>query len=488
MNLPELERDLIGAALFGDATKAIEASRLVSDEDFSSPITRRVWQAIRDSMEAGGGVADLGAVYQEVRAELNGHSPPLSWYGELEHATPSKADPCVHARILARDACDRRERAIAERGAGDAGGVLAAAEQIAAERKRREAIDEPVKVVVDDMADIFAAEPPPEPEVMVDGLMVRPGVVIVYGASGSGKSYALMAAASDLVLGGGCFCGVETLQIRPRVTKFGGEPDRVLWVYGSEDTKRRIHRRMIEAAGGGPHADKAFPRDRFFAASPGATCLGSPKGLRWLEERMEATKATWVVLDTIQSLTRFDVRDERIVSEWMTSLHDLRDRYQAIISPVAHTSKTPADAKSQRGKADALLGSQAWRALADGLVMIDAQDGDASDARLRLIKGKDIDDPIAPVRLTFNGETKRFRELQEDENAPQRGRVGRAAKVTVDAVLALQTAHPGGFEWSKGDRLLGVSGSSWRTARGAIQKELIDMGHVVIEGMLRWSR
>jgi hypothetical protein len=224
-------------------------------------------------------------------------------------------------------------------------------------------------------------------------------------------------------------------------------------------------------------------------------CLGTPEGIAWLEREIVAAGATVVVLDTVQSLTSatLDSMDALKVARWMAAMHGLRDRRGVVMIPVCHTSKTPGDAKSPRGKADALLGSQAWRALADGMVMIDAPDGDASQGRLRLIKGKDIEDPIAPLDITMDGETKRFRPRLEDEpehtDTRTDARMGRKSLASVDDVIALRPDSPNGLEWSRVHEKLGISKSAWFRARRDIQTVLLKQGiATMVSGWMLWSK
>jgi len=352
-----------------------------------------------------------------------------------------------------------------------------------------------------DMAEMLETEDPAPPEELVERLITRPGVVIAYGASGSGKSYALMAACLDLIGGGGCFVGAEGLQLRPRTTKFGDAPDVVLWVYGSEDPERRIRHRARELWASGPHRNQPMPRGQFLVASPGSVCLGSQEGVRWLRREIETAHATVVILDTVQSLTSssLDTSDGGQVARWMVEMHMIRDACQVVLIPVCHTSKTPSDAKSARGKADSLLGSQAWRALADGMVMIDAPDGDASAGTLRLIKGKDVDEPIPPLRIGMDGDSKRFRPLEDEQdgeaapNAPAArtdARIGRPKVFSVEKAVALRERHPDGLPWSDNAAMMALFGggeSQWFKLRAGIQRGLLALGHVVIDGRLRWG-
>lgn len=493
---PDIELELIAAALFGQATRALEATKIVRDSDIQSPVHRRVWQAVRDSLETNAGTIDFARVVDDVRGDLNGTAPPLSWYADLERAVPSTADPVLCARIIVRAACDREEREAASGTAGDPAAVSRAAEIIALIRARRTEVDTEPTPDAEDLAFVLQEEPEAKPENLVEGLITRPGIVILFGASGSGKSYAAMALGLDLVGGGGCFCGADGLQIVSRSDRLG-EPDRVLWVYGTEDPRRRIKERARELWATGPHGHKPLAPTRFKMASPGARCLGTAEGLAWLRREVESSKATVVFLDTIQSLTQatLDPSNGQDVARWLSALHRLRDDFGCVIIPVCHTSKTPTDSRTMRGKADSLLGSQAWRALSDGVVMLDCPDGDASLGTLRMIKGKDVDDPPRPMRVSMDPDTKRFYPADEDEEgnvipASERrdARGGRKADYGARDVLALRAEHPAGIEWEKVGKLLGMSRSNWSRRRQVLQDDLLRAGCVVVGGHLRWPK
>ena len=214
--------------------------------------------------------------------------------------------------------------------------------------------------------------------------------------------------------------------------------------------------------------------------------------MRWLDAAIRATKATIVVLDTIQSLVNtVDPNKAEQVAPFMVRLHRLRDAHGLVIFPVHHTSKAPTDAKTKiRSKADTMLGSQAWRALSDGVIMIDAADGDASDAEIRLIKGKDIETPPAPVRVTMEALSKRFRPLDDGEEAPVREDVRKGGRPKTDLlsnVLALRSQHVDGVEWSGIEAHIGVSRSRWYERRDEVHAALLNLGHVVVGGRLRWK-
>lgn len=495
-----LERQLVAALLFRevDPAQVDAAYALLDDGDVTDGVCRTLWQASRDCWESRRAV-DLGLIQRDVRGVLGAGAPTLAWYRELADAALVGLDLLEIARMVGHAACDdveasARRRVAMNAAEDDAAAFEAALEDLRAAQERRAAIDSGAAtrpVGSRDLTELFAAGAPPPADVLVERLIARPGVTIVFGASGSGKSYALKAAMLDLVMGGGAFAGVESFQIRPRSTRFGDDPDVVLWVFGSEDTEARIHRRALEVFSSGPHAGKQLAPGRFRVASPPpGVCLGSREGIRWLDRQIAHARASVVILDTIQSLTSATIEANRgdQVARWMSDLHRLRDKHQAVILPVAHTSKTPGDAKSPRTKADSLLGSQAWRALADGLVMIDAPDGDASQAIVRVLKGKDIDDPPPPTRIAFDGAAKRFHEALDDAPPPHpEMRPGRPPAILIGDILALRDGHPDGVRWTAIPALIGASKSTWYDRRAGIQDELLALGHVVVGGILRWS-
>jgi hypothetical protein len=505
------ERQLLAKLFEGVATPAemTQAIETLRDADFSDSVLRRLWQAARDSWESIGAV-DLPYAAKELRSELKTAAPPAIWYADLL-AEAVVGRPVLDlvtdiARAGAAAALDvaRAQAVTAFADTAPPGAMDRALAVIAAAQERRSALVSGLitrPAVAKDLVDLLETGDDQPPEELVERLITRPGVVIAYGASGSGKSYALMAACLDIVGGGGCFCGAEGLQLRPRTTRFGDEPDRVLWVYGSEDPERRIRSRARELWANGPHHDQVMPRGQFLVASPGSHCLGTPEGLRWLRREIEASRATIVILDTVQSLTSasLDTSDGGQVARWMVTLHSIRDSFGVVIIPVCHTSKTPSDAKSARGKADSLLGSQAWRALADGMVMIDAPDGDASAGTLRLIKGKDVDSPIPPLRIGMDGDSKRFRPLEDEEGEGQQGaqagrvdaRIGRPKVFNLDAAVALRRGHPDGLPWSDNAAMMALFGggrTQWFSQRADLQRALLALGHVVVDGRLRWDR
>ena len=250
-----------------------------------------------------------------------------SFLSRVMATVPTSANAAHYARIV-RDLSRRRDVVVAsarfeaasrKEDASAEWAALEMARRRLAESLRGEEDERPL--ILDDAADMMEEPEEGPPESLIERLIVRPGVVILFGASGSGKSWALMAGLYDLVHGGGAFCGVEGFQIKARTTRFGDEPDRVLWVYGSEDNRRRIKRRIRTCGQHGPHAGKTLGSGLFMPTSvPEGACLASPKGLAWLRRAIEQTKATVVVLDTIQSLvSSIDTNKGELVAPFILS-------------------------------------------------------------------------------------------------------------------------------------------------------------------------
>lgn len=349
------------------------------------------------------------------------------------------------------------------------------------------------KPTLRDLVDVLSEPDPPPPEMLVDRLFVRPSVNIVFGPPQAGKSWAVMQLCVDLVTGGGDFLGVEGLSILPRLIKpgtFERHPDRVLWVYGSEDTERRIKLRLRKLCQG-----RATPERRtfLFSSPPPELRFNSPEGLRWLKERITESEASVVVLDTVASLTgdTLDPSKAEQVGPFLKALHALRDAHDLCLFLVHHTRKGGQDAKSQGSKADAMLGAQTWRSQSDSVLMLDCQDGKTEDVMVRSIKAKDIDKPIPATRVGLDTDTARFQELLEGDIPPERQKAsagGRKKLASVDAILALRPAHPQGVEWSSVWNLIGIAEGTFKNNRRELQTALLALDHVVVNNTLKWSR
>jgi len=443
------------------------------------------------------GLGEVPADTLRVRMEMEGNGfgvragPRL---GELLESGSARHSHAAATEVVRRLARTRREREAAKalllaKTESDRASALIALRH--ADRPARNAVSPDAWEW--DFAKVHAEEEPAPPDEFIERMIVRPSVNVMFGPPSSGKSWALLNSCLDAVHGGGCFADVEMLQIRPRVSKFGGDPESCLWVFGSEDTERRMRSRTRTSYRNGPHHDKDPAEGRFtFTTPPADLLLNHAAGQRWLEQKIARLRPSILVLDTVASLTgeSLDVNKAEQVGPWLKWLHRLRDVYGLIVWIVHHTRKGGQDPKSAGGaKADAMLGAQTWRSLSDAVVMLDAIDGDTAKVTLRVVKAKDIDAPPPALHLTLDPESARFRELLEDEAAPERprNRGGRAAKVTTAAVLALRSSHPDGIDWSAMPEKLGAGRSTWFRERGPIQDELSSLGHVVVGGILKWA-
>lgn len=493
-----LERALIGAALFGPDEYVNQSLTIVNDADFEDPVLRRIWQAVRDSCEATGKAPDINSVFNDVKSSLNGTAPSFAWYAKLEHDTPTSIDPVVCANMLIREVGERRKTEIVAeaRGANSPAAISAAKRKIDLVDARLEEIDGLRKKEIDqwDGAAILAMPEPQPPEELVERLLVRKGVHIIFGPPQSGKSAVTLAAMLDLVMGGGCFFGSEELQITTRRSFETNEiQDRVLWCFGSEDTLEDQQWRLRSVHASGPHYDKPLPPGAFiFATPPGTTVLNNYDGLDWLRQKIVASKATVVVLDTVASLTGdgFDPDKAGPVALFLKSMHRLRDELGVTIILVHHTRKGSTDSKAVASKADAMMGSQAWRALTQTVLMCDATDGQVEEVVVRPVKTKGVRNPIPKFRASFDRAAGRFRLLLDDEQAPAPAPAqptGRPSKCSADAVIALRAKNPAGVPWKSLHTLLGVTPETFHNNSKKLQARLLELGHVVVEGNLKWA-
>src|SRR5206468_1216634 len=80
------------------------------------------------------------------------------------------------------------------------------------------------------------------------------------------------------------------------------------------------------------------------------------------------------------------------------------------------------------------------------------QPGPTLDVTCRLVKSKDLENPVHVWRVSFERQWGRFRMLDLDEQAPEQETVrksgGRPAKFSVEAVFALRTKYPQGIAWA----------------------------------------
>jgi len=357
----------------------------------------------------------------------------------------------------------------------------------------------PEPAVVPDSWDLSEViDEPDEPvRLFVDRLFVRPSFNVVFGPPQAGKSWAVMALCLDAVMGGGCFLGAEDLQILPFREIRDGKPEVCLWIFGSEDTKSRVKRRLKTLLASGPHAGKSVPKGAFIIATPpGGMSIHMPAGMKWVEEKIKETGATIVVMDTIASLTgaTLDVNKAEQVVPFIAWINGLRTAHDLVIHGLHHTRKGSSDAKKSDGtKADAMLGAGAWRALSESCLMLDAPDGDTSKVTVRSIKAKDIDHPIPPMTVTLESPGGRFRVLEEDEQPAERekagtGKGGRPKRFSAESVLALKAKFPFGLDWSEAtiSKALDIGHATWFDNQKSVLSELTAAGCSFTSGKVTW--
>jgi hypothetical protein len=322
-------------------------------------------------------------------------------------------------------------------------------------------------------------EPAPEaPDELVERLITRPSVNIVFGPPSSGKSWGVMQTVLDAVLGGGPFLGNPDISTMPNRDDVGTPLDRALWVFGSEDTSRRVQLRlriMLESMG---RAASTIPEGAFvYATIPPELALATPDGWKWLDDIVARRKPTVLVLDTIASLTgeTIDASKAEQVVPFMRRLHALRDTSSLTIFGLHHTRKQGQDAKkAQAAKADAMLGSQAWRSMADSVLMLDAQDGDTSSVQVRLVKSKDIDNPAPGFFVSLQNGLFRFDRWADEDAEPafSAPKPGKRSKVQPESILMLLEDHPEGLPWNQLHTHLKIARSVWYAHRDRAFRDL----------------
>lgn len=487
---PSFESDLLGAILAADpeahGAAVAAALEMVRDHDFADVVLRRLWSAARAAWESRGRI-DVA----ELRAATD--APADLLVGLAERAIEGTSIDGA-ARRVALSAVERSEIDAARRLAtgADADRNLARLElSYLAERRSELERAEATAPTTWDAADEID-KPLESVDEFIERMLVRPGIAIAFGPPSSGKSYAVLAACFDAVMGGGCFAGVESLQIRPSDGRYS-ERDRVLWVFGSEDTPRRMRARLKQMLAFGPHRGKTLPPGVFtFGKLPNGVMLNTPRGLAWLRAEIIRRKATIVALDTVASVCgdSLEVEDNGAVCSFMMRMHRLRDEFGLVIWLLHHTRKGSSDPKAQSAsKADAALGAGQWRAQTDTMVGLEAIDGNTSLVTLRVVKAKDIDVVPPAIRLTQEPQSARFSELRDDEEPPERVAAprGRRSVDVVAAVLGLRKDHPDGVSWATAGPDAGISRSVWYERREEAQVALLALGHTVVGGVLRWG-
>lgn len=418
-----------------------------------------------------------------------------SFVSRLAASTPTAANGVHYARIVKKRALEREvlaagiEHDVLTREHGN-GMATAAFERLA---KARTALDEfehapRTEAVAHDFAVTVDDPEPPAPVMFIERLIVRDSLNIFFGPPASGKSWSMMSLGLDAVTTGGTLFGSEELRIR---LPEDGREEVVLWIYGSEDNQARILRRLKKLHGKGDPNYPLRPGKFLYQTPPDGVLLHLEAGWRWLTALIEKYKPTILVLDTIASLTAglLNIRDEAEVLPFMQRLLRIRTLHRLTVIAGHHTNKPAKDEhRSTASKASSMLGSQAFLSLTEGCFMVEAKDGDTSNAIFRCVKTKDVEDPIPPLRISLDRDTGRFRMLDEEEEAPAReavtkkiGRPPRDYASEIEAVIAKE----GYVHTTLIPKILDIQPSTWANHRARVSDTLSDRGYVVIEGQWR---
>jgi hypothetical protein len=497
VNAPfEAEIGLLGAALTDDSGEAAKILFGIPVELFSNTMTAKLALAMPSAMN-GHACPDIIALAAVVRER--GDEGVLAFLRDKLFNWPTGANAALYADRIRFFANRRRERDLRSALRSATNGpqqdrAKAALDGFLALVEEEKQAAKPILQSAWDVADLRREPAEPEAVQFVSRLFVRPSFNIVFGPAQAGKSWAIMGLCIDAVTGGGNFLGCQDLPILPlRAFRDGERDERCLWVFGSEDTRGRVRRRAETLLEG-----RDLPNGRFVIATPpGGISIHMDAGWAWLMEQVERHQPTIVVLDTIASLTghTLDVNDGAEVIPFIGKINALRAERELVIFALHHTRKGGTDAKRSAGdKADAMLGSGAWRSLSEGVLMLDCQDGDTSDIRVRSIKAKDIANPFPPFRACLESPAGRFRVLFDEEVAPAREAVlprnpgGRPVKFSADAVLALRKKFPDGIGWNESlvADALDFGHATWVDRRDEVANELLRRGCVFISGSLRW--
>lgn len=492
----EAEIGLLGAALADNTGAAAKDLFGVSPDDFSSPHCAAVARAIAASMN-GAPAPDGIAVAMKLREQ--GEATALSLVRDQLLSWHTGANSALYASRIRYFANRRREARIRAR----LGATRGAAEQdkirgeldafLALEKEEQQSAPKPASSW--DLVDLDKEPPEPDAQQFVHRLFVRPSFNIVFGPAQAGKSWAVMGLCLDAVTGGGKFLGCEDLDIFPLHNLKEGDRDEVcLWVFGSEDTRGRARRRadILRQT----TRDPLQPGRFIIASPPSGLSIHHEDGWRWLLEEIERYNPSLLVLDTIASLTghTLDVNDGAAVMPFIGRINALRAEKNLVVFALHHTRKGSSDPKKATGdKADAMLGSSAWRGLTEGVLMLDARDGNTQDITVVSIKAKDIPNPIPSLRVCLENPGGRFRVLDREETAPEREAVattgrGRPSKFSADAVLGLQPRFPAGLGWNETmlREGLGISRALWFDRHEAVFADLVARGCSLVDGSLRW--
>lgn len=421
----EAELMVLGAMLLDDEM-AERLSQAVAPGDFYLGPHRVCFQVCCELL-AEKGTIDVGLLRDGLeRGPGWPGARAAGFISRIMNAVPSAANAPHYARMIReraieRDACfwarDLRQ-ARTERARDRARAELARALERWGEL---DVADDQETQEDGDLASFLTASEDPVAE-FVPGVFVRKSLNIVFGPPGSGKSWSLMGIGVDLALP--AWCEAEFLgRLIHRSSR-----DRCLWVYGDEDPARRVRyraRKVWRHGLGvfGPDGERLEqphePNEGSFVIAHTQHGLNTRKGQAWLERRVRQTGATMVVVDTISSATDgLKVNENDDVVPFMRFFQRLRDDHELTIFLVHHTRKKAQDRRGrpvEGGYADSMLGASQWRGQADGVLMLDCEEGDTSEVVFRLLKTKDLEEEMLPTLAGLVKESGRFELLTQEE-------------------------------------------------------------------------
>lgn len=482
----EAEIAVLGSMIL-DAEAGAACADLLEPRDFYHGGHGQTFQAILACWDAST-ACDVVLLREEleIRGTLQS-AGGTAFLSRLMQSVPSAANAAHYARIVKRCALRRRMLEVGAALARAAHEPSEALGALTAQRAEHELSGARLQLLQTypayrrgstiedghswDLADFLDEEIAAADE-LVEGLFTRPSVNMVFGPSGSGKSWWLLALVLDIATGPAWRPHCLDRPVHARAQ------DAVLWVFGSEDTEARVKYRAQKVHRSGPAGDAEHAPGTFRAQAlpPEVGNLDSDAGCAWLRTRIEQTGATVVVVDTVGSTTSLDATKGPEVKPWLRRLHALRDELGVTVFLVHHTRKKPPDARSRSmlgGLADSMLGAQEWRSMTDGCVLVDCDDGQPTldpvrgtgGVTFRVVKGKDVPFPMPDTRASLDRDRGRFTTLgsesavQWEEPGATNSRSQKATKFADTAFAeALRGAREVGDGW--------VSRQAWAAAVG----------------------
>jgi hypothetical protein len=320
----EAEESLLGAMLLSRDAIVAASEMGVSADDFYKPAHAHVFDAIT-SLYSAGEPADPVTVGEELRranllAEVGGPGLLVS----LQVRTPATSSAARYARIVSEHALLRR--LIAEGGEivelgysvpeDPAGAVERARERLAGLAARGTSAGAP-----DPDLDAFLAEPDPEHDWLVPGLLERHDRTMLTGPEGGGKSTLLRQIAVQLASGVHPFTLDEITPLRVLLVDLEN---------GRNHVRREL--RKLRAGAGRRYAGGLVPLVR----SEGLDLL-QDDDVRWLTEAVVANRPDLLVIGPLYKMASGKPTDEEPARAVAAALDRLRIQYGFALMAEAHT-------------------------------------------------------------------------------------------------------------------------------------------------------